>query len=158
PTRALTAELPVQDGLVQPEGEVARIALVERHKGTGGVVNGFVQGFGYQGRMAVASTVAHDSHHMVVVGTCGDHVAAASARLGNLGGGITVFRDGVELAHVALPIAGLMSDRPAAEVAAAAEAVNQAIRDCGCTMNNAVMQHVLLALVVIPELRISDLG
>lgn len=158
PTRALTAELPVHDGFVQPEGEVARIALVERHRGTGSVVNGFVQGFGYQGRMAVASTVAHDSHHMIVVGTCGDNMAAAVARLGELGGGITVFREGVELAHVALPIAGLMSDRPAPQVAAAAEAVNQAIRDCGCTMNNAVMQHVLLALVVIPELRISDLG
>ena len=158
PTRALTAELPVRDGFVQPEGEVARIALVERHRGTGGVVNGFVQGFGYQGRMAVASTVAHDSHHMIVVGTCGDNMAAAVARLGELGGGITVFRDGVELAHVALPIAGLMSDRPAPQVAAAAESVNQAIRDCGCSMNNAVMQHVLLALVVIPELRISDLG
>ena len=158
PTRALTAELPVRDGFVQPEGEVARIALVERHRGTGGVVNGFVQGFGYQGRMAVASTVAHDSHHMIVVGTCGDNMAAAVARLGELGGGITVFRDGVELAHVALPIAGLMSDRPAPQVAAAAESVNQAIGDCGCSMNNAVMQHVLLALVVIPELRISDLG
>ena len=158
PTRALTAELPVRDGFVQPEGEVARIALVERHRGTGGVVNGFVQGFGYQGRMAVASTVAHDSHHMIVVGTCGDNMAAAVARLGELGGGITVFREGVELAHVALPIAGLMSDRTAPQVAAAAESVNQAIRDCGCSMNNAVMQHVLLALVVIPELRISDLG
>ena len=158
PTRALTAELPVRDGFVQPEGEVARIALVERHRGTGGVVNGFVQGFGYQGRMAVASTVAHDSHHMIVVGTCGNNMAAAVARLGELGGGITVFREGVELAHVALPIAGLMSDRPAPQVAAAAESVNQAIGDCGCSMNNAVMQHVLLALVVIPELRISDLG
>lgn len=157
PTRALTATLPIRDGEVVPEG-VERIALVERHKGTGGVVNAFVSGFGYQGRMAVASTVAHDSHHMIVVGTCGENMAAASARLAELGGGITVFRNGAELAHVALPIAGLMSDRPAAEVAEAAEAVNRAIRDCGCTLNNAIMQHVLLALVVIPELRISDLG
>lgn len=157
PTRALTATLPIRDGEVIPEG-VERIALVERHKGTGGVVNAFVSGFGYQGRMAVASTVAHDSHHMIVVGTCGQNMAAASARLAEIGGGITVFRDGAELAHVALPIAGLMSDRPAAEVAEAAEAVNRAIRDCGCTLNNAIMQHVLLALVVIPELRISDLG
>ena len=157
PTRALTATLPIRDGEVVPEG-VERIALVERHKGTGGVVNAFVSGFGYQGRMAVASTVAHDSHHMIVVGTCGENMAAASGRLAELGGGITVFRDGAELAHVALPIAGLMSDRPAAEVAEAAEAVNRAIRDCGCTLNNAIMQHVLLALVVIPELRISDLG
>ena len=157
PTRALTATLPIRDGEVVPEG-VERIALVERHKGTGGMVNAFVSGFGYQGRMAVASTVAHDSHHMIVVGTCGENMAAASGRLAELGGGITVFRDGAELAHVALPIAGLMSDRPAAEVAEAAEAVNRAIRDCGCTLNNAIMQHVLLALVVIPELRISDLG
>ena len=157
PTRALTATLPIRDGEAVPEG-VERIALVERHKGTGGVVNAFVSGFGYQGRMAVASTVAHDSHHMIVVGTCGENMAAASGRLAELGGGITVFRDGAELAHVALPIAGLMSDRPAAEVAEAAEAVNRAIRDCGCTLNNAIMQHVLLALVVIPELRISDLG
>ncbi|MBB1499236.1 adenine deaminase [Paracoccus sp. MC1862] len=157
PTRALTATLPVRDGEVIPEG-VERIALVERHKGTGGVVNGFVQGFGYRGRMAVASTIAHDSHHMIVVGTCGANMAAASARLAELGGGVTVFRDGAELAHVALPIAGLMSERPAAEVAEAVEAINHAIRDCGCTLNNAIMQHVLLALVVIPELRISDLG
>ena len=154
PTRALTADLPVEDGFVVPEGEVARIALVERHRGTGGVVNGFVSGFGYQGRVAVASTIAHDSHHMIVVGTCAENMAAAVARLGELQGGITVFRDGAELAHVALPIAGLISDAPAAEVAAAAEAVNAAIRACGCTMNNAIMQHVLLALVVIPELRI----
>jgi len=157
PTRALTATLPIRDGTVIPES-VERIALVERHRGTGGVANGFVQGFGYLGRMAVASTVAHDSHHMIVVGTCGQNMAAASARLAELGGGITVFRDGAELAHVALPIAGLMSDRPAAEVAEAAEAVNRALRDCGCSLNNAIMQHVLLALVVIPELRISDLG
>ncbi|WP_134726502.1 adenine deaminase [Paracoccus luteus] len=158
PTRALTAELPVVDGAVQPADGIARIALVERHRGTGGVVNGFVSGFGYQGRMAVASTVAHDSHHMIVVGTCGENMAAATARLAELGGGIAVFRDGAELAHVALPIAGLMSDAPAPDVAAAAQAVGEAIRACGCTMNNAVMQHVLLALVVIPELRISDLG
>lgn len=157
PTRALTATLPIRDGEVIPEG-VERIALVERHRGTGSVVNAFVQGFGYQGRMAVASTVAHDSHHMIVVGTCGENMAAASARLAELGGGITVFRDGTELAHVPLPIAGLMSDRPAADVAEAAEAVTRAIRDCGCDLNNAIMQHVLLALVVIPELRISDLG
>ena len=158
PTRALTADLPVADGAAQPNGDIARIALVERHRGTGGIVNGFVSGFGYTGRMAVASTVAHDSHHMIVVGTCTDSMAAAVARLADLQGGITVFRDGAELAHGALPIAGLISDAPAAEVAAAAEAVGQALRDCGCTMNNAIMQHVLLALVVIPELRISDLG
>lgn len=158
PTRALTADLPVRDGRIEPEGEVCHIALVERHRGTGGVVNGFVSGFGYQGRVAVASTVAHDSHHMIVVGTCRDSMAAAAAHLGAIGGGVTVFRDGAELATVALPIAGLMSDRPAGEVAADTQAVMDAIARCGNGMNNAYMQHSLLALVVIPELRISDMG
>jgi adenine deaminase len=69
-----------------------------------------------------------------------------------------IYKDDTELALVELPIAGLMSDRPAAQVAAAAERMIQAMRDCGCTLNNAYMQHSLLALVVIPELRISDLG
>ena len=121
-------------------------------------MNGFVSGFGYQGRVAVASTVAHDSHHMIVVGSCRDSMAAAVAHLGAIGGGVTVFRDGAELATVALPIAGLMSDQPATQVAADAQAVMDAIADCGNGMNNAYMQHSLLALVVIPELRISDKG
>ncbi|MGR3756298.1 MAG: adenine deaminase [Tranquillimonas sp.] len=158
PTRALTADLPVRDGQVQPEDPVCRIALVERHRGTGGVVNGFVQGFGYRGRMAIASTVAHDSHHMIVVGTSADDMAAAANRLAEIGGGVTVWKDGAEIALVELPIAGLMSDRPAPEVAADADRMVAAMAECGCTLNNAYMQHSLLALVVIPELRISDLG
>jgi adenine deaminase len=160
PTKALTAELAVADGAVQPDParDIARIALVERHRGTGGVVNGFVSGFGWQGRMALASTVAHDSHHMIVVGTCPEHMARAANRLGETGGGIVLMAEDAERARIDLPVAGLMSDRPAAEVAAAAEALGAAMRDAGCTLNNAVMQHSLLALVVIPELRISDLG
>ncbi|UUV05921.1 adenine deaminase [Ruegeria sp. YS9] len=158
PTKALKAELPIIGGLVEGEGEVCQIALVERHQATGGVTNAFVSGFGYQGKMAMASTVAHDSHHMIVVGTDRDQMALAANRLAEVGGGITLFRDGQELALVELPIAGLMSDSPAAEVAAKADRMVQAMQDCGCHLNNAYMQHSLLALVVIPELRISDLG
>lgn len=158
PTKALQADLPVQDGLVEGENGVCQIALVERHQATGGVVNGFVSGFGYEGRMAMASTVAHDSHHMIVVGTDRAQMALAANRLAEVGGGITVYKDGKELALVRLPIAGLMSDSPAKQVAADAEKMMQAMRDCGCHLNNAYMQHSLLALVVIPELRISDLG
>jgi adenine deaminase len=158
PTKALTFELPVTEGRVQATGEVCQIALVERHRATGDVVNGFVSGFGYRGQMAIASTVAHDSHHMIVVGTSAEMMAAAANRLGEVGGGITVWKDGAEIALVPLPIAGLMSDSPAAEVAARADAMIAAMADCGCTLNNAYMQHSLLALVVIPELRISDLG
>ncbi|QDL92713.1 adenine deaminase [Paroceanicella profunda] len=158
PTQALTATLPVDGGLVKADGAVCQIALVERHRATGGVTNAFVTGFGYDVPCAMASTVAHDSHHMIVVGTSRADMAAAANHLRALGGGITVWREGAELASVALPIAGLMSDAPAAEVAAAAEAMGAAMRACGCSLNNAYMQHSLLALVVIPELRISDLG
>ncbi len=158
PTRALTAQLPVLNGVVEGEGEVCQIALVERHRGTGKVVNGFVSGFGYTGCMAIASTVAHDSHHMIVVGTDRASMATAANRLAEVGGGVTVWKDGAEIALVELPVAGLMSDSPAAEVAAKAQRMVAAMAECGCTLNNAYMQHSLLALVVIPELRISDLG
>ncbi|MEL7301546.1 MAG: adenine deaminase [Pseudomonadota bacterium] len=158
PTKALSAELPVENGLVEAEGDVCQIALVERHRATGGVTNAFVSGFGYQGPMAMASTVAHDSHHMIVVGTDRANMAAAANRLAEVGGGMCVFRDGREAALVELPIAGLMSDAPAAEVAEKADAILAAMKAAGCTLNNANMQHSLLALVVIPELRISDLG
>ncbi len=158
PTKALTAELPVIENIVEAENGVCQIALVERHRGTGAVVNGFVGGFGYTGDMAIASTVAHDSHHMIVVGTSRDMMAKAANRLGQVGGGITVWKDGAEIALVELPIAGLMSDSPAIQVAAKADAMVAAMAACGCTLNNAYMQHSLLALVVIPELRISDMG
>jgi adenine deaminase len=160
PTRALQVELPVRDGLVRGDRDrdVCQIALVERHRATGGVVNGFVSGFGYKGACAVASTVAHDSHHMIVVGTSKENMAEAANRLATVGGGICVFKDGKEIALVELPIAGLMSDEPAEIVAEKAQRMVDAMAECGCTLNNAYMQHSLLALVVIPELRISDLG
>ena len=81
PTKALQFELPVTEGRVQATGEVCQIALVERHRATGGVVNAFVSGFGYEGRMEMASTVAHDSHHMIVVGTSKADMALAANRL-----------------------------------------------------------------------------
>ncbi len=158
PTKALKRDMPVSDGKVESHGDTCQIALVERHQATGGVTNALVAGFNYEGRMAMASTVAHDSHHMIVVGTDREQMALAANRLAEVGGGITIWRDGAEMALVELPIAGLMSDSPARDVAAKADKMVQAMVDCGCTLNNAYMQHSLLALVVIPELRISDLG
>ncbi|WP_353641571.1 adenine deaminase [Mesorhizobium sp. WSM2239] len=160
PTRALEAELPVEKGLVAMDrrNDVCQIALVERHRGTGGVTNGFVSGFGYMQDCAMASTVAHDSHHMIVVGTDKDDMAKAANRLGQVGGGVVIFSKGKELALVEMPIAGLMSDERAETVAAKAEKLTEAMRAMGCSLNNAYMQHSLLALVVIPELRISDVG
>ena len=160
PTRALEADLAVNSGLIDmdPANDVCQIALVERHRATGDVVNAFVSGFGYDSDCAVASTVAHDSHHMIVVGTDKDDMAQAANRLHEVGGGIVVIKGGKELALVELPVAGLMSDQRAEIVADKAAAIVEAMRICGCKLNNAYMQHSLLALVVIPELRISDKG
>lgn len=160
PTRALEADLPVVDGLVGMDraNDVCQIALVERHRGTGAVVNGFVSGFGYGEDCAMATSVAHDSHHIIVVGTNKDDMALAVQRLGETGGGAVLISKGRELALVEMPIAGLMSDERAEVVAAKAAKLTEAMRQMGCTLNNAYMQHSLLALVVIPELRISDVG
>jgi adenine deaminase len=138
--------------------DVCQIAVVERHRGLGTVVNAFVSGFGYDVECAVASTVAHDSHHIIVVGTNHDDMALAANTLSEIGGGVVVVSKGKELARVELVVAGLMSDEPAEIVAAKAEKMIAAMKACGCNLNNAFMQHSLLALVVIPELRISDMG
>ena len=160
PTRALEKRLKVSSGLVDADGQsgVCQIAVVERHKATGGVSNAFVSGFGYNVDCAVASTVAHDSHHMIVVGTNRDDMATAANILRKVGGGAVVVSKGRTLALVELPIAGLMSDERAEIVAVKAGQLVDAMKACGCTLNNAYMQHSLLALVVIPELRISDIG
>jgi adenine deaminase len=158
PTRALERELAVGGGIVEAGGDVCQIALVERHRATGKVTNGFVSGFGYSRPCAVASTVAHDCHHMIVVGTSKADMAQAANRLAEVQGGIVVISEGKELALVEMPIAGLMSDERAEVVAAKADRLVKAMADCGCKLNNAYMQHSLLALAVIPDLRISDLG
>ncbi|WP_026380681.1 adenine deaminase [Afifella pfennigii] len=160
PTRALQRELGVRNGRLEADlaQDVAHLALVERHRGTGKVQNAFVSGFGYDRPCAIASTVAHDSHQMIVVGTDRADMAAAANRLGEIGGGVVVMSAGKELALVELPIAGLLSEERAEVVADKTWRLGEAIRACGCRLNNAFMQHSLLALVVIPELRISDEG
>lgn len=160
PTKALERRLSVASGLVEMnrDGDVCQIALVERHRATGKVTNAFVSGFGYDTDCAIASTVAHDSHHMIVVGTNKSDMAMAANILKAINGGVVVVSQGQEITRIELPIAGLMSDERAEIVAAKAKKIMNAIRACGCTLNNAYMQHSLLALVVIPELRISDVG
>ena len=160
PTRHLTMDVPVQDGEVHVdmERDIAKIALVERHKGTGSVTVGLVHGFGFNTQCAVGSTVAHDSHHMIVVGTNEDDMATAANELARIQGGQIVVRQGEVIGKVELPIAGLMSNERADVVAKKARTVLDGFQACGCKMNNPNMQLSLLALVVIPELRISDLG
>ena len=159
-TRHLTATLEVRDGQVQPDPaqDVLPLSLVERHHGTGRVVNGFVQGFGFDDACGVATTVAHDCHHLLVTGTCPGNMAQAVNALVGAGGGVVVVREGTVIALVELPIGGLMSDEPAGVVAEKSARVMEALGECGCALNNGYMQLSLLALAVIPELRISDLG
>ena len=160
PTRHLTLELPVEHGEVKPDvgRDVAKLALIKRHDGTRGIRIGFVSGFGFSERCAVASTVAHDCHHMLVVGTDEADMAVAANKLAKFGGGQIVVRDGHVIGQVELGIAGLMSAEPVDVVARKAETVLEGFRACGCKINNPNMQLSLLALVVIPELRLSDKG
>jgi adenine deaminase len=144
--------------LTDMERDIVKVAVVERHKGTGGVQVGLVNGFGFKVPCAIATTVAHDSHHMIVVGTSEEDMAIAANELSRLGGGQIVIREGKALGQVELPIAGLMSSERAEVVARKAGTILDGFKACGCQLNNPNMQLSLLALVVIPELRISDLG
>lgn len=160
PTRHLHFELRATNGAIEADfgRDLAKVALVERHRGTGEVTVGLVHGFGFTERCAIASTVAHDSHHMIVVGTDDALMAQAANYLAEIGGGQVVVKDGEVIGAVELPIAGLMSNERAEVVARKAATVLEGFRACGCRLNNPNMQLSLLALVVIPELRISDKG
>ena len=160
PTQHLKIPVTVVDGEIRVDGkkDLAKIALVERHQATGGVVVGLVSGFGLEEGCAIGSTVAHDSHHMIVVGTDDEQMALAANHLAEMNGGQVVIKDGEIIGQVSLPIAGLMSNKRAGLVAEEAATVLKGFQTCGCTIVNPNMQLSLLALVVIPALRISDLG
>ncbi len=160
PTREIMLELPINSDEVQIDlkQDLAKVALIERHKATGGISLGLVSGFGFNQPCAVASTVAHDSHHMLVVGTQESDMALAANKLAEVGGGQVVVKDGQVIGLVELNIAGLMSTEGVEEVARKAKTVLEGFRACGCKLNNPNMQLSLLALVVIPDLRISDKG
>ena len=160
PTKHLCIEMTVEDGEVRADRskDIAKVALIERHRNTGRVQVGLVNGFGLDEHCAVASTVAHDCHHLIVVGSDDEDMAIAANTLAACGGGQVVVQRGEVIGLVDLPIAGLMSNEPAEEVARKAGSVLEGFRACGCKLNNPNMQLSLLCLVVIPELRISDLG
>lgn len=160
PTRHLRMKVTAEDGEVKVDmkRDIAKIALVERHRATGKVVVGLVKGFEFTRKCAIASTVAHDSHHMIVVGTDEESMAVAANELAKCGGGQVVVLDGKVIGLVEFPIAGLMSNERADIVAKKAGTVLEGFKMCGSELNNPNMQLSLLGLVVIPELRISDKG
>ncbi len=159
-TRHLTFDLRPKNGEIKADvaRDLAKIAVVERHKATGKITMGLVSGFGFTAKCAVASTVAHDSHHMIVVGTDDEAMALAGNALAKCGGGQVVVLGDKIIGLVEMKIAGLMSVEKADVVARKAESILEGFKMCGCELNNPNMQLSLLALVVIPELRISDKG
>jgi adenine deaminase len=145
------------EAIADPKRDLAKIAVIERHLGTGRAGLGFVRGFGLE-RGAIASTVAPDAHTVVVVGMNDASMAAAVRRLANRGGGIVVV-DGAEvLAELPLPVAGLLSDAPLDEVVAASRAVIEAARSLGCELEAPFQHLAFLALSVIPSLKLTDRG
>ena len=160
PTRHLHRTVVSQNGEVRAdlEQDIVKVALVERHTASGRIQVGLVNGFGFNVACGLATTVAHDCHQMIVTGTDEMDMAIAANRLAEIGGGQVVVREGQVIGEVALPIAGLVSNDPAEVVALRAQTVLDGFVTCGCRLNNPNMQMSLLALVVIPELRISDQG
>lgn len=160
PTQHLIKELPVENGKIQLDQtqDIAKLAVVERHNSSGNVSLGFVSGFGFNKKCAIATTVAHDAHQLIVTGTDDNQMAIAVNRLVEIGGGQVVVVDGEVIGEVNLPIAGLMSNKNARIVSEQASSVLEGFKICGCELNNPNMQLSLMALVVIPDLRLSDKG
>ena len=137
--------------------DLAKIAVIERHLGTGRIGHGFVRGSGLQ-RGALASTVAHDAHNIVVVGMDDDDMTRAVERLGELGGGIVVVDGGEVKAELPLPVAGLLADAPLAKVIEKSLACNDAAREVGWSGATPFLTLSFLGLSVIPSLKITDRG
>lgn len=159
-TRNLVRRATLSGGaaVADPSRDLAKVAVIERHHRTGRIGLGFVTGFGLR-RGALASTHAHDAHNLVVVGVDDTDMATAANRLAELGGGQVAVSAGQVLAELPLPIGGLVSDQSAEDVAAAAERLEQAAAaDLGATLPAPLMAMSFLALSVIPELKITDLG
>ncbi len=167
PDQVLTDTVLVQTSVLRPGGssiatsdpaaDLLKLAVLERHHGTGNIGVGLARGFGLQ-QGALASTVAHDSHNLVVVGADDDSMRSAVRALVDCGGGQVVARGNEQLALLPLPIAGLMSDLPADEVVRLQESLDAAARRLGCTLPAPFMTLSFLALPVIPTLRLTDLG
>jgi adenine deaminase len=158
-TEALVEEPTVRDEQIVADADrdLAKIAVVERHLGTGRIGLGLVRGFGLRSG-ALASTIAHDAHNIVAVGMNDDDLQRAVERLVELGGGIVVVSEGEVRAELPLPVAGLLSDRPLDEVVAASRACVEAARALGCTLPSPFQSLAFLALSVIPSLKITDRG
>ena len=158
-TKSVESEALVEDGnaISNIENDTLKICVIERHRATGNIGKGFVKGFNLKCG-AIASTVAHDSHNMIVIGTNDADMYTAAVALIKCKGGKVVVKDGEIISELALPIAGLMSDREFDYVVDKCEELNQAAFSIGCELNDPFMTMGFLSLPVIPELKITDKG
>ncbi|MCX7840583.1 MAG: adenine deaminase [Anaerolineae bacterium] len=149
----------IENGWVvaDPERDLLKVAVIERHRGTGNVGIGFVRGLGLK-RGAIGSSVAHDSHNVIVVGTNDDDMMTAARAIAAMQGGLVAVADGEVLARVPLPIAGLMSDQPLERVREQLDDLAAVTRDLGSPLHAPFMAISFLALPVIPELKLTDKG
>jgi adenine deaminase len=158
-TDELREEPRVEDGFVvaDPDRDLLKIAVVERHLGTGRIGLGLVKGFGLQ-RGAIATSLSHDAHNIVVVAADDGDMARAVQRLTETGGGLVVIADRGVQAELPLPVAGILSDAPYEEVVELSDACLAAVRELGCEFPAPFQTLSFLALSVIPKLKITDRG
>lgn len=151
--------LPIKDGKVccDLSQDVAKAVVVERHNATGSMGKGFVSGFHLKSG-AVASTVSHDAHNLLIVGTNDLDMALAGNTLAEVGGGMVVVKDGKVISLLPLPIAGLMSEKTAERVAELVEELDEGWKELGCDLVSPFMTMALIALAVLPELRLTNRG
>jgi len=149
----------LRDGVAHPnvKEDILKIVVIERHHATGNIGIGFVQGFGLKGG-AIGSTVAHDSHNLVIVGTNDEDILKAATTIRTMGGGLMVVSDGKVLASLPLPIAGLMTEISVPEAKVRLEALQKAAKTLGCKLPDPFMLLSFLSLPVIPALKITDKG
>jgi adenine deaminase len=158
-TTSHVEDVRVEDGaaVADPDRDMLRLSVIERHRATGNVGMGFVRGFGLR-RGAMASSVANDCHNLIVVAADDEDGLVAARAVADMGGGMAVAAGGELQATIALPIAGLMADRAPEVVADQLDGVTSAVRQLGCAVPAPFMAMSFLALPVIPHLKLTDRG
>lgn len=158
-TEHLTEEVTIEDGYVvaDVERDILKIAVIERHRATGNMGQGLIRGIGLR-RGAIAGTVAHDHHNLVVIGVDDKSMMTAVSAVGRMGGGLAAVEGEEVLAELPLPVAGLMSERPIEEVRTGVDALLAAAKELGSPLHDPFMAMSFMALEVIPELKLTDMG
>lgn len=158
-TKKVMKKIILREGVAYPDlkEDILKIAVIERHRATGNIGIGFVHGFGLK-KGAIGSTVAHDSHNLVVVGTNDPDMLKTVETIKEMGGGLAIVSEGKVVADLPLPIAGLMSEQPVVQVHRRLEGLQRTLRQWGCKLPDPLMTLSFLSLPVIPELKITDKG